>query len=202
MEAAQVHALGPLQLHLCRDRTSSPAPPAKILTMSSSRERLDSADVDSNDDGDIKGLVAVVSKIPSQSLQRSVYQAHKLYSLLHLFSTSVLYSIAGPTFLRAVDDNYSPMAIQIQAILYCRVTNACLSLSHKQQQSLLPPHSLSLAFLRDGRQCNGQWLCSVPMVSSYAQWPCSMAVQRLCNGWARQAVQWLCSVVVLSGCAR
>ncbi|KAM2668731.1 hypothetical protein EV2_020294 [Malus domestica] len=94
------------------------------------------------------------------------------------------------------------MAIQIQAILHCRVTNACLSLSHKQQQSLLPPYSLSLAFLRDGRQCNGQWMCSVPMVSSYAQWPCSMAVQRLCNGWARQAVQWLCSVVVLSGCAR
>ncbi|TQE12545.1 hypothetical protein C1H46_001757 [Malus baccata] len=61
MEAAQVHAFGPLQLHLCRDRTSSPAPPAKILTMSSSRERLDSTDVDSNDDGDIRGLAAVVN---------------------------------------------------------------------------------------------------------------------------------------------
>ncbi|KAM1539358.1 hypothetical protein ACFX10_004159 [Malus domestica] len=32
--------------------------------------------------------------------------------------TSVLYSIVGPTFLRAVDNNYSPVAIQIQALIH------------------------------------------------------------------------------------
>ncbi|KAM1189551.1 hypothetical protein ACFX2I_032988 [Malus domestica] len=35
------------------------------------------------------------------------------------------------------------------------------------------------------------------MVSSYAQWPCLVVVQQVCNGCARQAVQWMCSVVVL-----
>ncbi|KAM1344074.1 hypothetical protein PS2_008104 [Malus domestica] len=66
--------------------------------------------------------------------------------------TSVLYSIAGPTFLRAVDDNYSPMAIQIQAILHCRVTNACSAMA-----------------VLSG--C-AQWLCSVKVVMELIL-PCS-----------------------------
>ncbi|CAN6548692.1 unnamed protein product [Malus baccata var. baccata] len=46
--------------------------------------------------------------------------------------TSVLYSIAGPTFLRAVDDNYSPVAIQIQAILHYATSRQTPQQSRKE----------------------------------------------------------------------
>ncbi|XP_048430606.1 probable methyltransferase At1g27930 [Pyrus x bretschneideri] len=46
--------------------------------------------------------------------------------------TSVFYSIAGPTFLRAVDNNYSPVAIQIQAILHYATSRQTPQQSRKE----------------------------------------------------------------------
>ncbi|KAM2727807.1 hypothetical protein EV2_040085 [Malus domestica] len=52
------------------------------------------------------------------------------------------------------------------------------------------PYSLS--------RLHPRWQTVQRVYSGCALWLYSVAVQRVCNGCARQAVQWLCSVVVLS----